>query len=1462
MNVGKDGDPAKSGVDYTAVKEFTLTLLAGSTSVQGSFTLDPIDDALDEADETLTLTAELTGVDIPELTFTITDDDPEPSISIANAAAVTEGNDPDTTTDMSFPVSLSAASGKVVTVTYSLGGTATSGSDYTAPNPLSVTVPSGATTGNLIIPVKGDVLGEDDETVIVTLAGATNATLSTTAAELTATGTITDDDVQVTLNLIPEVIPENGGAAGASYIVAELREAQPHDVTLTVNAQGIAPTTTQDFTLSTNRELFIKAGKTRSKGIVTITAIDDAVDNADKKISVTASLVSTANLQPPPERTLTIEDDDPVVPAQATVRFEKSSYTFNEDDDVVDINVIMDNALATDLFLRFRFHSATVEVGPGKDVVLSEYIYFPAGATTRRLPINVVDNDVVEPEETFSISLVAQPGVVNVGAPTTVTITDDDHTQISIRSHKDYPLSEQVEEGNQATVSFFLSKAHQDDVTVDCVVGGTVVAGEDYVAMHSLTIPAGMERYSITIDTIDDDVAEPTETLVFSIMNPRPGMPGVSIAPDKSEHTIEIMDNDGWEPLDVVPVVSITPGSAITEGGDAEFTVVADPVPSASFPVKVSITAGGDYGVVTGPRTVSIPASGKATFTVPTTDDALDEADGWVTATLEEGIIYTVSASQGSATVLVSDDDSTVPAQATVRFEKSSYTFSEDDDVIDINVILDKALASDLFLEYEFDSDIVEVGAGKDVRLLSESIYFPAGTTIRKFPISVVDNDMVEPEETFSISLVAQPGAVDVGAPTTVTITDDDHTQISIRSHKDYPLSEQVEEGNQATVSFFLSKAHQDDVTVDCVVGGTVVAGEDYVAMHSLTIPAGMERYSITIDTIDDKVAEPTETLVFSIMNPRPGMPGVSIASDKSEHTIRIMDNDEMEPVKVVPVVSITVSPDQVSEGGRFAYTLKASPRTEDTEILVYMGIYRRHDGQEERIGVAAEQFIWSLTEITNYVYVEDDDEDEDNEILIVRIYPHDEYNPYPDPYEVSASMGSATVSVIDNDSPNPVVSIQADGDIVEGGTAQFTVKANPKPTGNLPVSVMVGASGDYGATAGSRTVTVSTSGTTSFSVATADDDVDEPDGSLTVTLMEGKEYKMSPSDKTATVSIRDNDFPKPVVSITADGDITEGDDVVFTIKASAVPPGAPSDDLSVEVTIETSGDYVAFTGSKTVTVSPGGSVTLTIATTDDDNDEVDGSVTATLIAGDDYQVDASQSEARVNVLDNDLPKPVVSITAGQDITEGEDAVFTISASEAHPDAPSGDLSVNVAIESIGDYDAFTGPKTVVVSPGSSVTLTIATTDDLLDDLEGSITATLKSGDGYTLSNSHGAATVNVADDDASPTVSVGDGSETEGGLLEFQVTLSTASGREVTVRWLTLPLASADQRATSLDYKSATDLAVFAPGETSKTFEICLEQDTKDEPDEYFTVILDEYSLDGATLGDGEAIMTIVDDD
>ncbi len=109
-----------------------------------------------------------------------------------------------------------------------------------------------------------------------------------------------------------------------------------------------------------------------------------------------------------------------------------------------------------------------------------------------------------------------------------------------------------------------------------------------------------------------------------------------------------------------------------------------------------------------------------------------------------------------------------------------------------------------------------------------------------------------------------------------------------------------------------------------------------------------------------------------------------------------------------------------------------------------------------------------------------------------------------------------------------PTVTVTAGSDVAEGGPATFTVTADAAPAADLAVSVEVAASGDYGVTAGTRTVTIP-AGTTSrtLTVPTVDDTTDEPAGTVTATVATGSGYTVGTANS-ATVVVADDDDPPP----------------------------------------------------------------------------------------------------------------------------------------------------------------------------------------------------------------------------------------------------------------------------------------------------------------------------------------------
>ena len=106
-------------------------------------------------------------------------DDTAPSLTI-NDVSLTEGNAG--TANMTFTATLSAASGKTVTVAYATAdGTATAPADYTA-SAGTLTFNPGVLTRTFTVPVVGDTRDEFDETFVANLSSPVNARSPTARA--------------------------------------------------------------------------------------------------------------------------------------------------------------------------------------------------------------------------------------------------------------------------------------------------------------------------------------------------------------------------------------------------------------------------------------------------------------------------------------------------------------------------------------------------------------------------------------------------------------------------------------------------------------------------------------------------------------------------------------------------------------------------------------------------------------------------------------------------------------------------------------------------------------------------------------------------------------------------------------------------------------------------------------------------------------------------------------------------------------------------------------------------------------------------------------------------------------------------------------------------------------------------------------------------------------------------------
>ena len=130
---------------------------------------------------------------------------------------------------------------------------------------------------------------------------------------------------------------------------------------------------------------------------------------------------------------------------------------------------------------------------------------------------------------------------------------------------------------------------------------------------------------------------------------------------------------------DATSEISVTAGPDVVEGDIMHFIVTATPAPTTPLDVEVTVTATGSFAVPATTYTATIPTSGSWKMKLSSYADSIDELDGTVTATIDPGSAYTVSATASTATLTVQDDDD--PPLPQVGITSGHMSISEGDDV-------------------------------------------------------------------------------------------------------------------------------------------------------------------------------------------------------------------------------------------------------------------------------------------------------------------------------------------------------------------------------------------------------------------------------------------------------------------------------------------------------------------------------------------------------------------------------------------------------------------------------------------------------------------------------------------------------------------------------------------------------------------------------------------------------------
>jgi hypothetical protein len=760
------------------------------------------------------------------------------------------------------------------------------------------------------------------------------------------------------------------------------------------------------------------------------------------------------------------------------------------------------------------------------------------------------------------------------------------------------------------------------------------------------------------------------------------------------------------------------------------------------------------------------PQQATTTLNVAALNDTTSEGPEDCIVTISSGATYLRDSTAQTATISIADDD--LPVITVSVLDADAAEANRDPGVFLLSRTGSTAAALKVY--YGLSGSALH---GTDYIALPGEVTFPPGATSVPVIITPYDDDLGEPEQqsvTLNVTTFNSAYTVGTNFTASLNITDnDDMPVVSVRTGS----TTAVEPSTNGSFVFRSTASATGNITIHYTVSGTATAGVDYTALSgSVSISAnGSNEVTVNIPVLDDTEAEDTETVVVKITPD----PSYRIYNDGTA-AARIRDNENAERVAASAGRDPTKQDYPIEGGvaGRFYvsrigttgaltvnYTLSGTA-VNGTDYTDLPGSVVIPDG-----ALGADVVVTAIN----------DTDVEGTETIILSIAPGAGY--------ALDTPSSAQLYLIDNETPPITVGFAAASSSTTeapgalGAYRDIAVTLSAASTNEVTVEFTSNggtASGDdidwtyVDASAGNAPISGGVltfpPGTTSknLRVRINDDGVVEGSETAILDIRNPRFARLASGLNRHTITIADaNDPARRVRFLMAASTVSETQGTEPMLMA--VLDRAPATGSTVTVNYSVSGtatagsDYTLPAGP--ITFAAGETVKLLPLTVISDAQTEPVETIAVTLINPSNAVIAEPSTHTISLRESTLP--AVSIAALIDeVGENEGvAQFTVSRSGQTNSFP---LTINYLATGTAaapsDYTALSG--TIVIPSGqNSATLAVQLVDDSTQENDETITITVQPNAGYELTSSP-AATVNIWDDDAPPTVLVSSPTQSE----------------------------------------------------------------------------------------------------
>ncbi|MES2682389.1 MAG: Calx-beta domain-containing protein [Pseudomonadota bacterium] len=818
---------ASNGSDYTSLSG-SVDIPAGASSVLVS--VRPLMDTLTEPSETavLTLSARPGYVLGSTTTGTVAIADIPPatvSVSVSDSTASESGD------AGAFTLTRSGNQSAAMMVNYTVTGSASSGSDYTA---LSGTVEIPAGAGAITVPVSplSDFLLEGNETVVLNLSAGSTYVPGTPAS---GTVSITDIPPPVITVQATDADASESGDTGLFTISRSDSTATALSVQLAISGSASSETDYNPISSAVD----FPAGS--SVVTITITPLDDRLPETSETVVLQVLEGSFYAVGEPSSATVIIADVPP-----PTVTLTVPDATASEAGDSGHVTIERSGSTTSALTVNFQIDGTAIN---GEDyTAIGNSVLIPAGFSAVTIDVAPTPDELEEGFETAIFSLHQDPQYL-VGEVSSGTVNIEDVAVGTVTVSVTVPDAEASESGDSGYFTISRSESQTNELTVNFLLEGSAGNGSDFMTIgFTAVIPADATSVDVYVIPEADRLLEGSETVVLRIDT---SADYAVAAP--STGTVTIADVPP-------PVITVTaPDASASESGDAGLFMVSrsgsntEPM-LVQFSVQGSASNDIDYSGIA--SAIEIPAGADSVVVaVNPLPDYLVEGDETVILQIGPSDAYVVGADSSAVIVIVD----VPPPTLTVSVIDASA--SESGDMGRFRVTRNGASSTALTVQLIFEGT---ASNGSDYGPIASTVVIPQGESFVEITVNPNADNLNEASETVVLSLGSSSEYL-LGATTsgTVTIAEVAAPTISI-SVPDSSASESGTNNGLYTVSRTGSTATA--LTVKLLLEGTATNGTDYGAIAaSVQIPSGTNAVSIPLNPLADNLTEASETAILRI---------------------------------------------------------------------------------------------------------------------------------------------------------------------------------------------------------------------------------------------------------------------------------------------------------------------------------------------------------------------------------------------------------------------------------------------------------------------------------------------------------------------------------------------------------------------------------------------------------------------